>query len=315
MLDEIKQAYYLMGTIVEIILYLDSSTLSTALIIEKVLAEFNRIEKIFSYFDPTSELYRLNLQANNQPIKVSQELFNVISLAIKYSSLSKNTFSIMLSPLMKSWHRAEKTNKLPSPKTIKNKQKLTNSNLLKLNSVTQTIFFQKKGMSLDLSGFVKGYAVDCVKNMLVKIGVFSGLINAGNSSIVTWGENPNSNYWPLAINHLQNNSIIAILNLTNTAISTSGTNEKFFIIENLRFSNLLNPQTSYPLTGLVSATVLSKSALEAEVISKMLLFLGQEETLDCCEKNDLAVDSLLIQKLDENNNTHLSYTENLPIIF
>lgn len=313
---KISQAYYLMGTTIEIILYLENSYIASELLLEKAFTEFTRIEKIFSYFDKDSELSQVNSQASNKPIKVSKECFDVISLALDYMLASDKSFSIMLSPLTQLWHKAATKNKIPDAKSIEKVKKLTDPSLLVLDPIEQTIFFQKTSVALDLSGFVKGYAVDCVKEKLSQLGVFSGMINAGGSSIITWGLPPDSESWQLGVKHLQNNNIIAILNLTSTALSTSGTNEKFFTIKNKNFSYLLNPKTGYPLNHLISATVLCPSALEAEVISKMLLFLGQEKSLSQCENNDWSVDSLLIQKLDENKNSiYLSYTDNLPIIF
>ncbi|KAF0247938.1 MAG: thiamine biosynthesis lipoprotein [bacterium] len=311
---KLRQAYYLMGTLVEVIAYIDSFSIDSNLLLEKAFTEFERIEKTFSYFDQNSELSRVNSQASIHPIKVSKEFFHVVSLAVSYMLTSQETFSIMLSPLTQLWHKATIKNKIPNTKTIKTIKKLTNPNLLVLNPSNQTIFFQKQGVAIDLSGFVKGYAVDCVKKTLSQLGVSSGMINAGSSSITAWGLPLGKDAWQLGVKHVQNNTVIAILNLTSNAISTSGTSERFFTIQNKNFSYLLNPKTGYPLIDLISATVLCPSALEAEVISKMLLFLGQEETLNCCEKNGWPIDSLLVQKLNSNN-TYLSYTDNLPVIF
>lgn len=308
---KVCQVQYLMGTTVEITIYIDSSYSDPQPILNSAFAEFERLEQIFSYFDIESELSKVNTQAAKKGVCVSSEFFQIIQQAQNYSLVSKNTFSIMLAPLTQLWQQAFLQNKLPSDKDIEQIKQLTNPSLIELDSNKQTIFFHHPNLMLDLGGFIKGYAADCAKEVLLQSGIRNGLINTGTSTITAWGKPVDKEAWPFGIHNLQENSqensIVAILNLADQAISTSGTNEKNFTIQDKFFSHLINPYTGYPIDRLVSATVVCKSALEAEVVSKMLLMLGLEETLNTCEANKLITDGLFLQELDQEQNTHLSY--------
>jgi thiamine biosynthesis lipoprotein len=295
-----------MGTTVEIIIYVDSCSDSQP-ILSAAFAEFERLEQKFSYFNPESELSLVNTQAAKKAVCVSPEFFHIVEKALNYSLASKNSFSIMLAPLTQLWQKAFLENKMPKKKDIAELQQLNNSNLIELDSDNYTIFFHHPKLSLDLGGFIKGHAADCAKATLYQHGILNGLINAGTSTITAWGTSLYRESWPFGIKHLQENSVVAVVNLTNQAISTSGTNEKNFQLQNKFFSHLINPSTGYPVDLLTSATVICKSALEAEVISKMPLMLGLEETVISCENNGLLLDGVLLQELDEEKNIHLSY--------
>ena len=62
--------------------------------IEAVLAEMRRVDEAMSTYKPTSELSIVNARAAQEPIKISPELFDLLSTALEYSRITDGAFDI-----------------------------------------------------------------------------------------------------------------------------------------------------------------------------------------------------------------------------
>src|SRR5712671_3697427 len=84
---------------------------------EEAFEEVRRLDRMLSNYRPDSEWSEVNRHAAERPVRVSVELFKLLSACIEYSRLSEGAFDISVGPLMKVWgfykgsghlpHRAE----------------------------------------------------------------------------------------------------------------------------------------------------------------------------------------------------------------
>src|SRR5258708_38038896 len=65
--------------------------------------EVHRLDRMLSNYDPASEWSRVNREAAARPVKVSAELFQLLSACMEYSWQSDGAFDITVGPLMKAW--------------------------------------------------------------------------------------------------------------------------------------------------------------------------------------------------------------------
>ncbi|MBI3184026.1 MAG: FAD:protein FMN transferase, partial [Myxococcales bacterium] len=72
----------------------------------------------------------------------------------------------------------------------------------------------------------------------------------------------------------------AHLELSDVAFSTSGDYERFFVAGGVRYHHLIDPRTCWPSRRSRSATVLAKSATDAEILTKATFMLGGKEGLE-----------------------------------
>lgn len=61
---------------------------------------------------------------------------------------------------------------------------------IQLSSEAHTLFFQHSGININLSGFLKGYALESIRELLQLYGIEDALVNMGNSSILALGHHP-----------------------------------------------------------------------------------------------------------------------------
>ena len=107
--------------------------------------ELNRLENMMSFYRDTSEVSLLNRRVGQEVVTLSNEMMLILAQAKHYSSLSKNAFNIMISPLIQLWRKAGRENELPSNEDLERALALCDSDNLFLDTDNHTAFLKKKG--------------------------------------------------------------------------------------------------------------------------------------------------------------------------
>ena len=183
---------------------------------------------------------------------------------------------------------------------------------MRLDPQARTIAFDEPGMGLDLGGFVKGYATDLAATELRRGGVTRAFVSAGESSVACFSDSAEP--WRVALRHPSGDEqILGVLSVADRALSTSGTGERGFLVAGRRVSHLVDPRTGEPLEGVISATALTDSAERAEVVSKMLVFLGCERAVVACDANGWDVEGFTAIAGEHASGVRYEYTSDFPV--
>jgi FAD:protein FMN transferase len=248
---------------------------------DKALAEAARIDHLLSNYLLDSELSRVNRDAAGMPVKVSQELFDLLSSCVAISRESEGTFDITVGPLMKVWGFFKDSGHLPSPPAVKESLRKVGYQNIELDRVNRSVHFKQAGVELDPGGVGKGYAVDRMAAVLRKEGIRSALISGGGSSIFGLGaplKEPRG--WPIHISDPRNEKkTVADVYLKDRSLSTSGSYEKFFWADGKIYSHIMDPRSGYPAQGMLAVSIISERTLDSEIWAKPYFILGREWTL------------------------------------
>ena len=245
--------------------------------IDKCIAEITRIENLISEWQPQTQISEVNRNAGIKPVKVDREVFELTERAIEYSKMSEGAFDISIVALDKIWKFDGLMTEMPSDESIKNSVRNVNYQLIKLDRDSSTIYLQQKGMKIGFGSIGKGYAADKGREILQKLGIKSGIVNA-SGDIATWGTQPNGKPWAIGIrNPFKKHKISKILKLKHGAVATSGSYEKYAEIDGVRYSHIINPKTGFPATGLTSVTIYGSSAEFSNALSTSIMVLGKEK--------------------------------------
>ena len=242
--------------------------------------EVKRIENLISDWIPTTQISEINKNAGIQPVKVDEEVFDLVERAIKISKLTNGAFDISYASMDKIWKFDGSMKEMPTPEAIKKSvEKIGYQNII-LDKENKTIFLKLTGMKLGLGGIGQGYIADKVKELLQSKGCNSGLVNV-SGDINTWGKQPNGELWTVGIvNPMNKNKVFATFPLDNSAVETSGSYEKFVTFNGIRYSHIIDPRTGYPATGIVSVSVFSKQTEIADALATGIFVLGVDVGLD-----------------------------------
>jgi thiamine biosynthesis lipoprotein len=252
--------------------------------IDEVIAEISRIENLISDWKPTTQISEVNQNAGILPVKVDKEVFELTQRAIEFSEITNGAFDISFAAMDRIWKFDGSMTEMPSAEAIKKSvEKVGYKNII-LDSVNTTIFLKLKGMKIGFGALGEGYATDKCRAMMKTKGIEAGIIN-GSGDMSTWGKQPNEKPWNIGItNPFDTDKIIAAIPLIEKAVTTSGSYEKFVMLEGKRYSHIINPATGMPVTGLCSVTVFGPNAETANGLSTSLMVLGKEKGLYLLQK-------------------------------
>jgi FAD:protein FMN transferase len=247
---------------------------------EGALEEAGRIDRMLSNYRPESELTRVNEHAADQPVKISRELFDLLTTCIEYSRASQGAFDITVGPLMKVWGFYKDSGRLPDRAEVRAALGQIGYRNIELNPASHTIRFARQGVSLDPGGVGKGYAVDKMVEVLRKSGIACALVSGGGSSIYGMGAPPdNPKGWYVRVRDPKDEKKTAAeVYLRDESISTSGNYEKFFWTGGKLYSHIMDPRTGFPAEGMLAVSVVAPKTLDSEVWAKPYYILGRDWT-------------------------------------
>lgn len=311
---ETRGARYVMGTVVEITVWADDGLGLEA--VDRAFAEFERLEKLYSRFDPESELSRINREAARRPVTVSDEIFDAIERALGYATHARGCFSISLGPIADVWRAAAERQSAPDERELRDAVARSDYRRVCLDRPTRSVTFCVEGMSLDLGGFAKGVAVDRAVALLKQSGVARAVVNAGESSIAVFGATPSDQDAGATIgarHPRQPERLAAAIRLRAGALSTSGTTERGVLVDGRWFSHVFDPRSGMPVDGASSATAVAGSAELAEVASKILLLLGCEAGIAACDEAGWAVEGLCLRADEHSAGVFVEHSGELEV--
>lgn len=278
----IDRSFFALGTInyIKVFGYEDKSLIDQA--VEKVL----EIDDMMSAFKRHSDVSRLSHNAGYRFVKINNETLKLLKHSIKFSKMSCGAFDITIRPLVELWGIGKKQNYIPSESEIENTKGLVNYNDILIDEDSFFASLKNPGQAVDLGSIAKGYAADEVRKILLNNGITNGLINLGGN-IITIGNRPDGKPWQIGIQNplAPTGQYLGILSVTDKTIVTSGSNERFFIKNGIRYHHILDPRTGRPAqSSLLSVTAVCDSSTDADALTTALFVLGLENGMHLLKK-------------------------------
>ncbi len=270
--------------------------------------EIKRIEKLLTTFDENSQTNLINRLAGIEPAPVDREVFELIKRALKISGVTDGAFDITYGSIDKRlWNFDRAMTSLPNAEAAKRSVRLINYHNVLLNEQDGTVMLKEKGMRIGFGGIGKGYAADMARNLLVKEGVHSGIVNA-SGDLVAWGKQANNEPWTIGIAHPDHaRSAFSWLNISDLAIATSGNYEKYVLIDGKKYSHTIDPRTGMPVTGIKSVTIISPYAEIADAMATPVMVMGVKAGLHLINQ----IQHLGCIIVDDNNKIYTTKNINL----
>ncbi|MEL7269962.1 MAG: FAD:protein FMN transferase [Bacteroidota bacterium] len=295
----VKKTLKLMGTRFEITVVAPNEDIGYININEAV-AEIQRIEKLISSWDADSETSKINKNAGIRPVRVSQELFELIERALSLSQVTDGAFDITYASLDKVWRFDGTMTTAPSESEIARSVAKIGYEKVILNSASQSVFLTEKGMRIGFGAIGKGYAADKAKALLMSKEVKAGIINA-SGDLTTWGTKSNGENWMVGItNPLEKEKVFAWLPVIESSVATSGNYEKFLSFGGEKYSHIIDPRTGYPTKGISSVTIFAKKVELCDALATAVFVLGRDTGMHLINQLD-GVEAVIV---DSDNKIH-----------
>jgi thiamine biosynthesis lipoprotein len=278
---EFKQPH--MGTLFTLALYAPDETKARQAS-DAAFAKIAALDSMMTDYDPESELMQLCQKPSGDPVRVSDELFEVLQKSQRLAELTDGAFDVTVGPVVRLWRRARRTETLPSPELLARARAAVGYKKLKLDPATKTVTLTAPNMQLDLGGIAKGFAADKALGVLRSHGLSRALV-AASGDIAIGDPPPGKRAWSIGVGALDNsqNGLAKKLLLRNAAVSTSGDTEQFVEIEGKRYSHIVDPRTGLGLTERLQVSILSNRATDTDSFATAVSVLGVERGMKLVE--------------------------------
>jgi FAD:protein FMN transferase len=284
-----------MGTLVRITVYAPYEQAAK----DAFRAAFDRIrdlDRILSDYRQDSELNLITRAAVGRAVRVSEDLFAVLVASQDLAEATGGAFDITQGPVVRLWRDARKTARLPDPAALQEAARRSGFRKLHLDARHRTVTFDMAGMALDVGAVGKGYAASEAIEVLGGLGIRSALV-AVSGDLAFSQAPPGQRGWRIAM-HSEDPSVVrfpAVLELTNAAVSTSGSSEQYVDIGGRRYSHIIDPSSGLGLVDDMTVTVMAPHGLDADGLDTAISVLGAERGLRLIESRPAAA-ALIIQR-------------------
>ena len=273
-------------------------------LLDDCLALCDKYELVFSRTNEKSELYKLNHrkdtsdkdpnadgQTTPYPVSgtadtwhISEDLASLLSQGLSITRESDGAFDIAIAPLTSLWDFTAEDPKVPDDAAIQKALPLCSSDGVTIDG--QDITLPSDDIQFDVGAIAKGYIADRMKDLLVKKGVKSAIINLGGN-VLCIGSKPDGTPFKVGIQKpfADRNETEAVMDITGKSVVSSGIYERCFKQGGKLYHHILNPQTGYPYeNGLISVTIISDQSVDGDALSTTCFALGLEDGLKFAEK-------------------------------
>lgn len=257
------QVHYVMGTYLQLTVPRGAAAEQGA---RACFAEAQRLERVFTRFDETSELQRVNAAAG-QSIDVSADLARLLARSRTLSAATGGAFDVTIGPLARLWREQGEA-----------ARPAVDGARARVGSEHVTLVDRRlrldAGTALDFDGIAKGYAVDRCVDLLRAAGVRRGLVSLGESSLFAIGAPEGRTHWELPVRGTDPDTTVGTLRLRDQAVSVSsvyGSRPRGA----RAVGHIVDPRTGEALRHEAVAVVTARSATDAEAFTKALLVWGR----------------------------------------
>lgn len=242
------------------------------------------VENQITVYRDTSDIARVNQLAASAPQVVTPDLFAFLCQCRQLWEETQGAFDPATGALIQLWRAARQQSQVPEARDVDAARSRSGMQHVHLDPAAETVFYDVEGLSLDFAAIGKGYAIDLAAAHLRDEDLTDFLVHGGHSSLFARGDHGGHRGWPVGIkNPLFTEQRYATVLLRDQGMSTSGSNVQFFRHGGRRYGHLLDPLSGWPAEGMLSVTVITPTASQAEALSTAFYAMGLDKARRYCD--------------------------------
>ena len=296
-----SQVVYAMNTVMEFTVHdADPGTVLSAM-----AARVNELESVLSRTREDSDISALNA-AGGADTEVSDTAWNLLSAAQEAAEATSGAFDPTIAPVVSAWGFGEAAYRVPGQAELEALLDTVGYSGITLGRGQGETYLAalRPEQAVDLGGIAKGYASDCMADLLLEADVDHGCVNMGGN-VLAWGTKEDGSPWRVGVKDPENTaSLCGVLSLESAYAVTSGGYERFFEENGVTYHHIIDPATGYPArSGLVSVTVVADCLTEGngamcDALSTALFVMGEEKALELWRSGVYDFDLVLVTEDD-----------------
>jgi thiamine biosynthesis lipoprotein len=247
---------------------------------QAVFHEIDRLENLFSRFNPTSEICLINRLGPGESMLIGVETYECLTIAEQVRNETRGAFDAGVRLKVK--YRSPRFSELPGDEEFPHFELLETGGRFAIRIALGENLLARN-VDLDLGAIGKGYALDIALTVLDDWNIVNALLHAGTSTAIALGTAPglapNEFGWPVGVGGGWPcpDAPRRIL-LSERALSGSGTEVKG--------QHILDPRTGGPAQGHQAAWVYHPSAAVSDALSTAFMAMSTDEVGEFCRRHE-----------------------------
>jgi FAD:protein FMN transferase len=240
---------------------------------------------------PQSDLSRFNRAEPGSCHALPAEFFCVLDYALSVAAETDGAYDPTVGALAALWGFGPegRASRAPSDEAIAAARARCGWERLRLTRNARRAV-QPGGLTIDVCAVGKGFAVDCLADVMRAHGCTDFLAEIGGE-LRGEGCKPDGSPWWVSVEapRAASNMPQTLIALHDVSVATSGDQRRYVEHGGRRYGHTIDPRTGYPVSnGIVSVTVVARTCMEADALSTGLYVMGEEAGRRFADRHGIA---------------------------
>ncbi len=267
--------------------------------ITSLLNEYHRLYTIYNRYEGFTNLVTVNdvTEGKHNVVTVDRKIIDLLLFAKEMYNTTDGKVNVAMGSVLKIWHNYRNRGmddpsnaELPPMEKLTEAAKHTDINNLVIDEENSTVYIADPRMTLDVGAIAKGYAVEQICLYLESKGVTDVLLNVGGNIRTIGLAGDEATPWKAGIENPDTDNeekpYIEYVELSGQAIVTSGSYQRFYVVNGENYHHIIDPETLMPGTKYKSVSVITNDSGLGDAFSTALFLMDYEEGMALVEKTE-----------------------------
>ena len=261
-----------------------------------MLGEYHRLFTIYHRYDGMENLCTVNelVDGAHRTVTVDRRIIDMLLYAKQAYEMTGGKVNVAMGSVLSVWHEYREDGmdepwnaQLPPMEQLQEAAQHTDIDKVLIDEQACTVTLTDPQMRLDVGAIAKGYAVEMVARQMEQKGIAGYVINVGGN-VRTLGAKPDGSGWTVGIENPADDAedYLAYLQLDGESLITSGSYQRYYVVEGKRYHHIIDPVTLMPADYFTSVSIVCDSSADGDALSTALFCMTYQEGLALIESLD-----------------------------
>lgn len=262
---------------------------------EDTMKKYHELFDIYEDYDGVNNIKTINDNAGIKPVTVDPKLIDLLEFSKQEYEETKGKVNVAMGSVLSIWHTYREEGlsdpsaaRLPDMQDLKEAAEHTDIEKLQIDPASSTVYLEDEKMSLDVGAIAKGYATKRLAETLKEAGVTSALLSLGGN-VETIGTKADGKPWRVGVQNPDTEaarSYLHVINLNDNCLVTSGTYQRYYEVDGVRYHHIIDPDALMPKNIYDSVSILCSDSAKADVLSTAVFNMEPEEGMAFVEAEE-----------------------------
>ena len=250
------------------------------------LGEYHRLYNVYLRYEGMENLCTVNelVDGAHRTVTVDRRIIDLLLYAREMHHKTHGTVNVAMGSVLKLWHDYRTVGMddpanaaLPPADALTAAAQHTDIAHMVIDEANSTVTLTDPLMRLDVGAIAKGYATERVARWLEEQGITGYVLNVGGNVRAVGGRGDGTP-WAVGIEQPDGSEgYLATLNLTKEALVTSGSYQRYYVVNGKRYHHIIHPATQMPADRFTAVSVVCADAGLGDALSTALFCMDLEE--------------------------------------